>query len=110
MSVVPLLVHGKVFLSDGWHESVEQDPGNYFASDGGNGDSPVIGALILFTLVILPSYDDGIAKSLWQLALLSATDKKIVKLVTTCPAISNRQEDREACDNLPCYQQQTRRS
>ena len=65
----------KDFFSDGWNEPVEQDPGKYW-----KGDSPIIGAIRLFTLVFVQSYDDRIAKILWQLALLPATDKKIVKL------------------------------
>ena len=78
------LALGKDFFSDGWNEPVEQDPGKYFASDGKKGDSPIIGAVRLFPLVFVQSYDDGVAKILWQLALLPAADKKIVKLDMEC--------------------------
>ena len=56
------------FFNDGWYESVEQDPGECFSSDGEYGDSLVIGAIRLFTPFLVHGYDDGIIKIFWQIA------------------------------------------
>lgn len=75
------LALGDIFFGDGWYEPVKQDPGKYFASDGEQCDASVIGALRLYTLVLVQGYDRSITKILWQLALLPATDEENVKFV-----------------------------
>ena len=54
------LDHREVFFGDGWYKPAMQDYGMYFASDGDYGDFPVIGAVTLFTLVLV----DGCARRL----------------------------------------------
>ena len=39
-----------------------------------SGDSPIIGVVRLFTVVLVQTYVDGVATILWRLALFPAAD------------------------------------